>query len=173
MVALETSRLLLRMPEAADAAPLMDIHQDSEAIKRVMLTAPPGGITVAWRNIAMMIGHWHLRGYGQWTVVEKSTGTVIGRVGLWNPEGWPGIELGWIIRRARWNNGFATEAAGASLAWARANVDADRVISMIEPDNIPAIRVAEKIGERFERADALDGRSVHIYRVRRRTDQRR
>lgn len=148
---------------------MLEIHEDSEAIKRLTLTGPPGGITVAWRNIAMMIGHWHLRGYGQWTVIEKNTGEVIGRVGLWNPEGWPGIELGWIIRRSRWNNGFATEAAMASLSWAWANVETDRIISIIEPDNAPAIRVAEKIGESFEREEVMNGRNVHLYGVRRNT----
>ena len=39
---------------------------------------------------------------------------VIGRVGPWHPEGWPGIELGWIIRRSRWGHGFATEAVAPS-----------------------------------------------------------
>ena len=102
MDSIETRRLCLRLPAESDAGPMMEIHQDPEAMKHVISTAPPGGITVAWRNVAMMIGHWHLRGYGQWTVVEKSSGEVIGRVGLWNPEGWLGIELGWIVRRSRW-----------------------------------------------------------------------
>jgi hypothetical protein len=46
-------------------------------------------------------------------------------------------------------------------------VDTDRIISIIDPDNVAAIRVAGKIGERFERVDAMDGRIVHIYSVRR------
>lgn len=162
-----TVRLLLRVPEASDAEAMMEIHQDPEAIKNVLLTAPPAGISVAWRNIAMMIGHWHLRGYGQWAVVEKTSGQVVGRVGLWNPEGWPGIELGWIIRRSCWGRGFATEAAQAALQWAWDKVDADHIISIIEPDSLSSIRVAQKIGERFERADTMNGASVHIYGVRR------
>lgn len=165
MVVVDTPRLWLRFPEASDAEPLLEIHQDPEVIKYVLLGAPPGGITVAWRNIATMIGHWHLRGYGQWTVVEKASGDVIGRVGLWNPEGWPGIELGWIIRRARWGNGFATEAARAALEWAWKNVSTDHIISIIQPDNLPSIRVAEKIGECFERSDTMNDRTVHIYGI--------
>lgn len=93
MVIVETPRLRLRLPQASDAEPFLQIHQDPEAIKHLVLAAPAGGRTVAWRNVAMMLGHWHLRSYGQWTVVEKATSEVIGRVGLWNPEGWPGIEL--------------------------------------------------------------------------------
>ena len=164
---LDTARLRLRIPESSDAQPMMEIHQDPEAVKNILLTAPLGGITVAWRNVAMLVGHWHLRGYGQWTVLEKTSGEVIGRVGLWNPEGWPGIELGWIIRRSRWGQGFATEAAQAGLQWAWDNVDTDHIISIIPPDSAASIRVAEKIGERFERLDTLNGASAHIYGVRR------
>ena len=128
-------------------------------------------MVTGWRNVAIMLGHWHMRGYGQWTVVEKATGEVIGRVGLWHPEGWPGIDLGWIIRRSRWNNGFATEAARAALDWTWANVDTDHVISVIQPDNLASIRVAEKIGERFERNDAMNGADVCIFGVQRNARQ--
>jgi len=168
----ETPRLRLRPLEASDAQPFMEIHQDPDVIKYVLQGAAPGGITVAWRNIAMMIGHWHLRGYGPWAVTEKATGHVIGRVGLWNPEGWPGIELGWIIRRSHWNNGFATEAARAALEWSWDNVDTDHIISVIQPDNARSIRVAEKIGECFERADVQNETNVHVYGIRRNRNRR-
>ena len=108
----------------------------------------------------MMLGHWQLRGYGQWTVIEKRTGEMIERVGLWHPEGWLGIDLGWIIRRSRWNNGFATDAARAALDWAWDHVATDHIISLIQPGNAPSIRVAEKIGERFERNDSMNGGDV-------------
>ena len=77
----------------------------------------------------------------------------------------------WIIRRSRWNNGFATEAARAALDWTWANVDTDRVISVIQPDNLASIRVAEKIGERFERNDAMNGADVCIFGVQRNARQ--
>jgi RimJ/RimL family protein N-acetyltransferase len=167
MVIVDTQRLLLRPLQASDAEPLLEIHQDPEVAKYVLYGTPTGGITHAWRVIAMMIGHWYLRGYGQWAVVEKTNGDVIGRVGLWNPEGWPGIELGWIIRRTRWGNGFATEAASAALNWAWENVTTDHIISIIQPDNVASIRVAEKIGERLERNDVMEGTNVHVYGIHR------
>ena len=151
MRTIETRRLLLRLPDASDAEPLLDIHEHPDVIKYVLSGASPGGITGAWRSIATMLGHWQMRGYGQWTVVEKASNEIVGRVGLWNPEGWPGIELGWITRRSRWGQGFATEAAAASLEWAWRHVDTDHIISIIQNDNVASIRVAEKIGERYER----------------------
>src|SRR6185436_8257047 len=98
--------------------------------------------TGAWRMLALLAGHWQLRGYGQWTVIEKSTRLVIGRVGLWNPEGWPGIEVGWVIRRSHWNHGYATEAARAAIDFGFDTVGADHLISLIRPDNARSIRVA-------------------------------
>lgn len=167
LATVETARLLLRVPCADDVGPLTEIHHDPEAARYVVLGTTSGGVVTGWRNVAIMLGHWHMRGYGQWTVVEKATGEVIGRVGLWHPEGWPGIELGWIIRRSRWNNGFATEAARAALDWTWANVDTDHVISFIQPDNLASIRVAEKIGERFERNDTMNGADVCIFGIQR------
>lgn len=164
---IETPRLLLRLPDESDAQPLMEIHQDPEVIKFVTMTAPPGGITVAWRNVAMMIGHWHLRGYGQWTVVEKTSGEIIGRVGPFNPEGWPGVELTWVIRRSHWGAGLATESARAALAWTWNAVAADEIISVIRPDNLRSIRVAEKLGERYERTEVVNGDLMHVYVIHR------
>ncbi len=163
----QTPRLLLRIPEASDAQPLLDIHEHPEVIKYVVSGPTRRGISGAWNSVATMIGHWHLRGYGQWTVVEKSTGEVVGRVGLWNPEGWPGIELGWVIRRSRWGNGFATEAARASLDWTWMHSSVDHVISIISTDNLASVRVARKIGESFERSESINGGQVAVYGIRR------
>ena len=163
MTTIHTERLTLRPFAEADVVPMMEIHQDPEVIKHVLFGASPGGVTVAWRNVAVMIGHWHLRGYGQWAVVERATGQTIGRVGPYNPQGWPGIELGWIIRRDRWANGFGTEAARAALDWIWANVPTDRVISIIQPDNTRSIRIAEKIGERLESTTTLNALEMLVY----------
>ena len=165
MVVVDTPRLVLRPPQSSDAGALLEIHEDPEVAKYVRPGPASGGLTLAWRNIATMVGHWHLRGYGQWTVIEKATGLVVGRVGLWDPEGGPGIDLGWIIRRARWGNGFATEAARAALDWTWENVRTDHIISIIQPDNGRSIRVAEKIGETFEGTGLMNGTDVVIYGV--------
>lgn len=167
MVTLETSRLLLRLPTGADAGPFLDMHQNPDVIRYLQIPVPANEITAAWRNVAMMIGHWHLRGYGQWAVVEKASGQLIGRVGLWNPEGWPGVELGWLIRRSHWGQGIATEAARAALDWAWANIDTDHVISLIQPENVPSMRVAAKVGEGFEQIVTVDGATFHRYGVHR------
>jgi RimJ/RimL family protein N-acetyltransferase len=166
MSIIHTERLLLRLPRESDLDPLIQVHEHPDVV-RFLSGNPTAGRQAAWRSLAIASGHWHLRGYGQWVIEEKATGQVIGRAGLWNPEGSPGIELGWVIAHARWGHGFATEAAQAALHWAWQHVDTDHIISIIGPDNLRSIRVAEKLGERFERHDVHDGKDVAIYGVHR------
>jgi RimJ/RimL family protein N-acetyltransferase len=161
---IDTPRLILRPPNATDVQPMFDIHQDPDVMRFV---GKPGTITVAWRNVAMMIGHWQMRGYGMWIVVERHTGEVIGRAGLWNEAGGPGLELGWLIRKSSWGRGFATEASRAALDWTWAHVDADRVISVIHADNLPSIRIAEKLGMSLERTEMRQDGDTCVYAVKR------
>jgi RimJ/RimL family protein N-acetyltransferase len=171
MVPLETPRLLLRLPEASDAEPFMEIFWDPEVVekKQVTLTEAPGDIDLARRKTAALVDHWDSRGYGLWTVVEKATGQVIGCVGLQNWKGWPGVELAWVIHRSRWSHGFATEAAVAALEWAWASTQIDHIISLINADDLRSMRVATKVGERFERADVdpINGEAIHVYGIHR------
>ena len=168
MITLHTERLLLRPPEGGDAEVLAAIHQEPEALKYILGGVPPAaGVEVAWRNIAMLIGHWHLRGFGSWIVVDKSSGEVIGRVGLWQPPGWPGCELNWLIRSAWGNRGLATEAAREALKWAFQQPQVDRIISLIQPDNVPSIRVAVKIGQTHTSDRVIAGTVLHEYSISR------
>jgi RimJ/RimL family protein N-acetyltransferase len=168
----ETARLLLRVPELADAEALMGILWDPEIVeqKQVTLREPPGGLDLALKNTSDMLRQWELRGYGQWSVIEKATGCVIGVVGFYHPQGqWPGVDLGWVIHRSRWGHGFATEAASAALRWAWEHTRIDRIVSLIAPDDRRSIRIATKIGERFERADVdpVHGEPAHVYTIAR------
>ena len=121
----------------------------------------------AWRKIAFFIGHWQMRGYGQWAVEEKSTSKMVGRVGLHHPHGWPGVEVGWMVDPERWGEGFASEAAHASLEWGFRELGLDEIVSVIKPENLASIRVAEKIGEQFWRNDSIMSTPVLIYGIRR------
>jgi len=153
---LSTKRLVLRGFTDRDFEPFAEIVSDPEVV-RYIDDGEPIDREQCWRGIALFIGHWTLRGYGWWAVEERETGQFLGRIGLYNPEGWPGLEVGWFFDRARWGHGFATEAGLAALDWAFRVLGAERVISVIHPKNVASIRVAERLGERFERAMVLDG----------------
>lgn len=159
---LETARLRLRRPEAADLEPLHAMLADP-AVARWL-----GGVVPdreqAWRALALSLGHWTLRGYGPLAVEERAGGRLVGRVGLFFPAGWPGIELGWTIARPFWGLGYAGEAARAVRAWARAELQLKAPISLIVPENWRSRRVAEKLGAAIERRIELRGLPVDIWR---------
>lgn len=121
----------------------------------------------SWRQLATVAGHWILRGYGLWAVERRDDGVLVGRVGLWNPEGWPGLELGWTLARHAWGHGYATEAARAAMEWAWTALGAEELISIITPDNAASIRVAERLGLEPLRDDTKDGKPVRIYGIER------
>jgi RimJ/RimL family protein N-acetyltransferase len=167
MADLDTPRLLLRLPEERDLDAFVEIHEDPEVLQYLHTMGDAAGRAAGWRTLAMILGHWQLRGFGQWTVVERSTGDVIGRVGLWSPEGRPAVELGWLIRRSHWNRGFATEAGLAAIDFGFGRCRLTHLTSSIRSDNHRSIRVAEKLGQSLERREPADeGGETLVYGIR-------
>ena len=162
-VTLETERLILRMWRDDDLEQYAKLCADPEVMR--FLGGKTFSLAESWRHMALMIGHWHLRGYGPWAIEEKSSGRLLGRLGLFNPVGWPGFELGWVLGREFWGRGYATEGARRALDYAFTELDKDHVISCIHPDNAPSIRVAERLGEKLEGEAEVLGTKVLVYGV--------
>jgi RimJ/RimL family protein N-acetyltransferase len=166
-IQLETERLLLRRWREDDFEAYAEICADPEVMRYL------GGKTFnrmeAWRHMAVMVGHWQLRGYGQWAVEEKASGKFIGRIGFLYPEGWPGFELGWTLAPAAQGKGYAIEGARRALEYAFTEMDREHVISLINPLNAASIRVAERLGEKVEGRTELLGTEVLIYGIDRET----
>lgn len=157
---LTTERLVLRPFDEADVEPLHALMQDPDVMRYVGDRRVPTR-QETWRAVAGWIGHWSLRGYGLWAV--ERDGALIGRVGLWQPGGWPGLEVGWLLARGAWGHGYATEAARASMEWAWSELGASQLISIIAPENVASVRVAERLGMRALREDTLRGHRVVIH----------
>ncbi|MBV9773767.1 MAG: GNAT family N-acetyltransferase [Gemmatimonadetes bacterium] len=161
-----TDRLLLRPLREKDLDAYAAIMADPE-VTRYLGDGQPLSRVDAWRQMALFLGHWQLRGYGHWAVEERGSGALAGRVGLFLPEGWPGFELGWTLGRAFWGRGYATEAARAALRYAFSELGREHVISLIHPDNRASIRVAERLGESREGETEFYGRTVLVYGIHR------
>jgi RimJ/RimL family protein N-acetyltransferase len=121
----------------------------------------------AWRSLAAILGHWQLRGYGLWAAEERASGALVGRIGFYNPGGWPGFEVGWTLRRESWGKGYATEGAREALRYAFEVLGQPRVISLIQPDNERSIRVAERLGESLEGRTEVNGQEALVYGISR------
>jgi RimJ/RimL family protein N-acetyltransferase len=166
MLTLESDRLTLRMLRDSD----LDAYAEMCADPEVMLyigDGQPLARPMAWRNLAMMVGHWSLRGYGLLAAEERASGIFVGRIGFWNPDGWPGFELGWMLRRSFWGRGYATEGARLALQFAFTHLDQPHVISLIHPENASSIRVAQRLGERLVGPTEVMGKPALVYRITR------
>lgn len=163
---LETERLLLRPFRQDDFDAYAAMCADAE-VMRFIGDGAPLSREDAWRNMAMVAGHWSLRGFGMWAVEERATRAFVGRVGLYYPEGWPGREVGWALARPHWGKGYALEAARASLAHAFHTLHWPRAISLIDPENQRSIRVAERLGERLEGEAQVRGWRTLLYAIER------
>ena len=166
MEALETPRLRLRMFCQADADAYADMLADPQ-VMRYLSDGQPLSASEAWRHMAMLLGHWHLFGFGPWAVEERASGKLVGRIGPYYPAGWPGLELIWTIRRQSWGRGYATEGARAALAYVFEHMGRERVISMIDARNAASIRVAEKLGQRLQDHLEFCDREGLVYGIRR------
>ncbi|MBC7770065.1 MAG: GNAT family N-acetyltransferase [Phycisphaerales bacterium] len=145
---IETKHLVLRPWRADDFEPFAAMMADAEVARFLTVAQRPEDRAAAWREMALFVGHWALRGYGLFAVEEKASGAFIGRVGAWQPEGWVGLELGWAFARQHWGRGYAFEAAHAAGAWVFATLPCDRVVSLIHNDNARSQRLAERLGMR-------------------------
>src|SRR5438045_9369947 len=110
MVTLETDRLTLRMLRTSDLDAYAEMCADPE-VMRYLGDGQPLARPMAWRNLALMVGHWSLRGYGLWAAEERSSGALVGGIGFGNPEAWPGFDVVRIVDRASRGQGQPTGGA--------------------------------------------------------------
>ena len=144
---LSTPRLYLRPLTVADVDPYAAMMADPD-VTRYLGDGRPLDRADAWRQLAQFIGHWELRGFGMWGVEQRETGRFLGRIGCYEPEGWPGFEIGYVLARDVWGNGYAREGAAAALTFAQRVLGREKVISIIRPANAASIAVATSLGAR-------------------------
>ena len=142
---IETERLLLRVGEACDFEAFAAFNTDEDAMR---FTGGHMPRAAAWRKFLVMPGAWVIQGFGMFSVIEKSSGEWLGQLGPWQPDGWPGTEVGWGFKRSAWGRGYATEAAIVAIDWAFDALGWDEVIHSIDPDNTASILLAQRLGAR-------------------------
>ena len=156
-----TERLTLRPFGPDDWRAMHEHYSDIECTRFTFGRALTEG--ESWRAVASMVGHWQLRGYGPYAVVENASSTVLGTVGLWYPIDWPEPEIKWALLRKAWGKGYAREAAQAVQGVAVQELGTPP-ISLIGVDNVASIHVALAVGARPERRVSFRGNPFGIYR---------
>lgn len=140
---LYTERLILRPPALEDFDRWADFQADPETTRFI---GGPQAPSQVWRAMMSIAGAWALGGVGFFSVIEKSSGLWMGRIGPWQPHGWPGHEVGWSLHRDAMGKGYAHEAAIASLDYAFDVLGWEDVIHCIDPDNTASRNLAQRLG---------------------------
>jgi RimJ/RimL family protein N-acetyltransferase len=156
---LETQRLLLRQWRESDLGPFHKFYSDPASQAIYGKTSRPE----VWRQMALFIGHFHLRGYGLWALEEKESGAFAGYAGLWFPPGRPDVEVGYGIVPALRRKGFATEAARLARGHGFHSLGMNRLVSYIQPDNAASIGVAVRLGAKPDGVFKMAGKPHGVY----------
>ena len=152
VIVFETGRLLLRQQSPDDLVRLWDFLQDPENIRHYR--DAPGTIEEVKRELDWDLG-WYLKnnGLGKWAIIHRKTGRLIGLCSLlpWTVDGTEEMEMAYILSPEFRGQGLGTELSQAVLHYGFEKLNLSRIVSLIEPDNLPSRRVVEKIGMKFEK----------------------
>jgi len=160
------------MPRQEDAGAWSVATDDAEVMRFI-----GGSEGAASQSIERFLERWEANGFGQYAIERREDGAFLGRLGLlvWDTRGWRRstlpeaaehgeVELGWALLRDHWGHGYATEAAAAVRAAAWADLELERLVSLIHPDNTRSMQVAERLGARFEQAvESADVGSLQVW----------
>ncbi|HKU93957.1 MAG TPA: GNAT family N-acetyltransferase [Vineibacter sp.] len=146
---LRSDRLLLRPHREEDLDALAAMWRDPDVVRHI--GGRPFTREEVWHRMLRYRGHWALRPYGYWAVIDRVSGRFIGDVGLadWQREGITDLdgapEAGWAMIPAAHGQGFAAEALRTMLQWVDTGLCCP-IVCMIDSENAASIRLAIRLG---------------------------
>ncbi len=165
---LETARLMLRAHQREDLPAYAAMWGDPEVVRYIGGKAST--TEESWWRILGHLGHWAIMGYGYWALVERASGRLVGEAGFGNfkrdsDPSFQGLpEAGWVLAPWAHGAGFATEAAGAVVAWGDRHLPRDHSFCLIDPDHGASIRVAQKLGYQATGMTTYKGDACILFR---------
>ena len=154
MTEIRTPRLLLRRWYDDDLAPMADINADPE-VMRWIDDGSVRDLDATAEEIERWEDEWDEEGFGIFAVELLASGELAGFAGLsvpeYLPEVMPAVEISWRFGSPFWGQGYASEAAHATLEFALQDRGLDRVISVDRISNEASLNVVRKLGMKPER----------------------
>ncbi|HZG52492.1 MAG TPA: GNAT family N-acetyltransferase [Pyrinomonadaceae bacterium] len=145
---IETARLVLRKPVAADTPLIYEAYARDPEVTRYLSWRPHRAVADGEEHSAQLLAAWESGKYFSWAIVVNDGGELAGMISA-RPEGWR-VELGYVIGRRWWGRGLMTEAARAVVDYALARPEVWRVWGVCDVENLASARVLEKTGMRRE-----------------------
>src|SRR5215469_16791502 len=134
MIHLTTERLILRDWKASDLDAWAAINADP-GVRRYLGDRTPADRRDSWHMMAAAAGNQMLSGFGMWAAEEKASGTLVGRIGLYEPPHFPDLEVNWLLGRDWWGRGLAREGTEACIAHAFGELNRKTISAFIAAGN--------------------------------------
>lgn len=164
----ERLRLVPCIEEHLDG--LHAMNSDPEVMR--YLTGRPESRAETREMIERVKARWKTFGYSWWTIIQMQSGEIVGAGCIQNlrrdgaePDPCCPLEIGWRVRRDKWRQGIATEAARAMANHAFANLGASTLYAVCHPDNSSSIAVMLKLGMRFRGIEYWYAQKVATYEI--------
>ena len=160
---LETRRLILRPASASDRDSITErIFADAE-VMRYLVPSPITPRERAEKLLKYFNQLWEEHGFGEWIVTSKIDQAFIGFCGLGYLPETNEVEIDYSLARQSWGQGFATEAAHASLRYGFETVHLETIIGLVLHGNIASCRVLEHNGFIYQKDAHYFGVDVAYY----------
>lgn len=162
---LETERLILRPFKLEDVPEWVVINKDPEITR---YTGDGGVVTEAvmeHRIREHVLGDYAKHGFGRWVVVHKEDDCIIGFTGLKFIPDMDVVDLGYRFAKKYWGQGIATEASLAALDFGFSELELQRIVAYIIPENVGSQKVLEKLGFSFVREFYEEDELEHEYEL--------
>lgn len=147
-IVLETPRLILREMTPEDAASAFEMNSDPDVL-RYTGDVPFTDVEDA-RNFLVAYDHYRKYGFGRWAVIRKEDGAWMGFCGLKYTPDHHEYDVGYRLMKKYWGQGYATEAATASVLAGIERFGLTRIVGRVMRNNHASIKVLEKSGLSFE-----------------------
>lgn len=165
---IETDRLILRGYVRDDFEDYVALRRDPEVAR--FTGGVPRKASDIWGRFLGIAGNWAIEGFGQWAVIRRADGRLIGQTGIFRAMRGLGAEFdaapeaGWVLAGAAHGQGYGAEAVDAAHRWFDASRHAGPLHAMIEPENAASFRIAERFGYRRGREAEYEGAAVVLMR---------
>jgi RimJ/RimL family protein N-acetyltransferase len=140
-----TERLLLRRLTLADAAALQAVTGDP-AVMRYWHPGPDADVAATTARIAEIEAHWREHGFGDYGVISRDSGALLGFAGLHHIAGMAEVNLGYALVPGVWRRGLGSELCSALLEYAFIGLGLPEVVAVVDPRNAASLALAKRSG---------------------------
>ncbi|PEY37557.1 GNAT family N-acetyltransferase [Bacillus cereus] len=159
---IRTERLFMRKPILEDIDAFYQIVKNDE-VGRWLAVSREMSKEETKQYVGKIIEHWNVNGFGVWFLFHKTTEELIGHCGLRYMDGTEDVEIMYLLDPKFWRNGYATEAAHASIQYAFHDLKVQKLTARIRITNEKSKNVLEKVGFTYTHDVNYDGRQLSYY----------